>query len=91
MVSSVQMVALAGGENADVVAGPCVLTDLIVTETTGGTGGSVVVGGVTDGISYMALAVAAGQSVVWHGALALGSGINVASELGDVAVTIGWC
>lgn len=89
-VSLPVMVSLEGGEDADVVTGPCVLTDLIVTETTGGAGASVVVSGAEDGISCMALSAAAGQSVVWHGRLVMGSGINVASELGDVAVMVAY-
>ena len=89
-VSAVQLVSLSIGDSVDVVAGPCVLTDLIVTELTGGSPAAVAVVGGANGMAFMSISVAAGQSWVWHGALALGRGVTVVSEMGEVAVTVGY-
>jgi len=42
-----------------------------------------------DAVALMTVSVAAGQTVTWHGSLAIGSGISLASALGDLAVTVG--
>ncbi len=84
------MLTLAAGEDADVMTGPCVMTDVIVSELTGSAGAGVVVSGAEDERTYMILSAVAGQTVVWHGKLVMSGGINVASQMGDVAVTVGY-
>ncbi len=89
-VSLPVMVSLSAGEEATVFEGPCVLTDLVVTELSGGAPACVVLTGAGDWVSLVALSLRAGETVSWHGALACGAGICVTSAMGDVAVTLGY-
>jgi hypothetical protein len=89
-VSLPVMATLAVGDEVTVVEGPCVLTDLIVTELSGGAPACVVITGAEDAVSLITLSVLAGQTVSWHGKLVIGSGLCLTSSLGDVAVTVGY-
>ncbi len=84
------MVSLSIGDEVTVFEGPCVLTDLIVTELSGGAPAYVVMTGAKDFVSLMTLCVAAGQTITWHGSLAIGSGICLTASMGDVAVMVGY-
>lgn len=83
-------VVLAGGADTDIVTGPCVLTDLIVTEASAAAPAVVNVAAAEDDVPYITVGVAPGQSVVWHGRLVMAWGINVAAQSGAVAVTVGY-
>ncbi len=84
------MVTLSMGEDQDVITGPCVLTDLIVTELTGAASAVISIADAEDSRTYLTVSVVAGQTVCWHGRFVIGGGINVGSQSGDVAVTIGY-
>ncbi len=89
-VSLPVMVSMSMGEEVVVVEGPCVLTDLIATELSGEAPACVVLTGAEDAVSLVTLSMPAGQTVTWHGALAIGSGLCLTAATGDAAVTVGY-
>ncbi len=89
-VSLPVMVSLSVGDEATVVEGPCVLTDLIVSELSGGAPACLAMTGAEDGVSLITVCVPAGQTVTWHGRLVIGNGICLTSSMGDVAATVGY-
>ncbi len=89
-VSLPVMVSMSAGDEAKVVEGPCVLTDLIAAELSGGVPASAVITGANDAVSLVAISLPAGGSWAWHGELVCGAGICVTASRGDIAVTIGY-
>ena len=90
-ISTTTVIQLSAGSSAEVLAGPGVLTTVMVAEVAGADATVLLTAHRAAEVVYMTLTCRAGETVVWCSSEAVvGSGLDVVCTLGDVYVTVGY-